>query len=82
MYGYQKRESKLKRILVLLVLMMVVSATSIFVYDMYIRIDVSNYEPAQNPEVKRLAQTEEINQKTEDATGMLENATQCVVRDL
>ena len=40
MYEYKKRESKLKKIISLIFLIIIVSASSIFIYSMYTDIDV------------------------------------------
>lgn len=40
MYRYEKRESKIKRVLETVILMIVVSITSIYLYKMYSDINV------------------------------------------
>ena len=78
MYRYEKRESKLKKALKTILLIVIVSATSIFLYDIYLNINVKN-------EVKnidgggsavRLSVTQE--EKT-DISSTLEDITKCVV---
>ena len=39
MYEYRRRESKLKRVFITILLMLIVAIISIFIYDMYINID-------------------------------------------
>ena len=80
MYSYQKRESKAKRFFIIAILMIFVSAASIFLYDMYLKIDVKNYElPIQNNgEAIRLTTNVE-NSKSENVTDTLEFASKCVV---
>ena len=48
MYEYARRPSKIKNFILIFLLMIVVSATSIFIYSIYIKIDVKDY--AVNPE--------------------------------
>jgi len=79
MYEYRRRESKLKRVVILIILMILVSATSIFIYDMYVDIDVySSEQPNQNPGTARVSYTEET-VSDDDITNTLENTIKCVV---
>ena len=79
MYEYKKRESKLKKVMVLIILMILVSATSIFVYDMYVDIDVySEEQPNQNPGTARVSYAEET-VSDDNITSTLENTIKCVV---
>lgn len=78
MYEYKKRQSKLKKFITLFILIIVVSAASIFIYDMYVNIDV--YSTEQNNQAVRLYNTENmdiINEK--DITKILEETIKCVV---
>ena len=43
MYEYSRRPSKFKKFILIFLLMVIVSAASIFVYAMYTNIDVKNY---------------------------------------
>lgn len=81
MYEYKRRESKLKKIITLIILIIVVAATSIFIYDMYVDIDVYSTEQAnQNTEATRVSYTEEIQENSnDDITQTLENTIKCVV---
>lgn len=78
MYRYEKRESKMKKIFGTILLIIIVSATSIFLYNVYLNINIENvpnssYEPSS---AIRLAVEEE---KDINVTHTLENATKCVV---
>ena len=58
MYKYQKRPSKLRKIITLTILIIIVAAISIFIYDMYINIDVySSYQNDQDNQAIRLSNT-------------------------
>jgi len=78
MYRYEKRESKFKKILGTILLIIVVSATSIFLYDMYQKItvesDVKNIE-GEGTAVRLSVQNEE----EIDISNTLEDTTKCVV---
>ena len=79
MYEYRRRESKLKKVMALIILMILVSATSIFIYDMYVDIDVySEEQPNQNPGAARVSYTEET-VSDDNITSTLENTIKCVV---
>lgn len=77
MYEYRKRESKLKRVVILIILMILVSATSIFIYDLYVDIDVYSSEQ-QNQGTARVLYTQE-SEPGDDITNTLENTIKCVV---
>ena len=79
MYEYKQRKGIFKRVLILFFLMILVSALSIFIYNMYINIDVYSKEENENNQgAIRLSQniTEE---KEEDITAVLEKTIKCVV---
>ena len=79
-YGYGKRPSKFKRALLLIVLMIAVSAASIFLYDMYINIDISYYSNQNNQPIKVIQEQETISSyRNIDITVTLEYAIECVV---
>ena len=79
MYEYRKRESKLKRFFITILLMIIVISVSIFIYDMYINIDVySNEQPYQNLGTVRVSYNEE-KLIGNDITNTLENTIKCVV---
>ena len=78
MYEYKKRPSKLKKFLIYFILIIIVSALSIFVYDMYVNIDV--YSNNENNQAVRLSYEENIsNTEEQDVSKMLENTINCVV---
>jgi S1-C subfamily serine protease len=79
MYSYQKRGSKIKKIITLLVLMIVVSATSIYVYDIYINIDIGNYKKDNNSAERISAEQELVIPEKQDMMLTLEETTKCVV---
>ena len=79
MYEYRRRESKLKRVFITILLMLIVAATSIFIYDMYVDIDVySSEQPNQNAGTARVSYAEET-VPDDDITSTLENTIKCVV---
>ena len=81
MYEYKKRPSKLKKVLIYFILIVIVSALSIFIYDMYVNIDV--YSAKQNNEnnnAVRLSNIEQLdNIEEKDITKTLEETIKCVV---
>lgn len=81
MYEYKKRPSKLRKILIYFILIIIVSALSIFIYDMYVNIDV--YPAEQNNEnnnTVRLSNIEQLNNKEEqDIANVLEKTIKGVV---
>ena len=82
MYEYKKRPSKIRKVIILIILMLTVAATAIFIYDMYINIDVySNEQANNNSQVMRLSYEENNNtEEVEDSiTNMLERTIESVV---
>lgn len=81
MYKYKKRPSKLKKVITLIILIVVVAAISIFVYDTYMNIDVYSHEQSDNSiTATRVSYAGENNEnKEEDITQILEDTTKCVV---
>lgn len=81
MYEYKKRPSKLKRFFITILLILIVSAISIFIYDMYLDIDVYSTEQTnQNSEASRVSYTKESKINSEDdITKVLENTIKSVV---
>ncbi|MBQ3145143.1 MAG: trypsin-like peptidase domain-containing protein [Clostridia bacterium] len=81
MYEYKKRPSKLKKFLIYFILIIIISALSIFIYDMYVNIDVYSAEQNnENDNAVRLSNIEQLNNKEEqDITKTLENTIKCVV---
>jgi len=81
MYEYRRRESKLKRFFVTILLMLIVASVSIFIYDMYVNIDVYSSEQSnQNSGAVRVSYTEEMKESSdEDIIEILEKTIKCVV---
>lgn len=77
MYEYKKRPSKLKKVMLTFFLIIVVSASSIFIYDMYVNIDVYSTEQNEN-QVIRLSSLQEETEE-EDITKVLDKTIKCVV---
>lgn len=80
MYSYQKRESKVKRFFFVIIMMALASTISVFLYDMYLKIDIKVYEePVQNSgEAIRLS-TEIEKEEENNITDTLEEVSKCVV---
>lgn len=79
MYRYEKKESKFKYIMCTILLMIIASVSTLFLYKMYLNINV---ESSQAPNVSdntavRLAANQE--EKIEDITDTLEKVTKSVV---
>lgn len=80
MYEYKKRQSKIKRIITLVVLIIVVAATSIFIYDMYVNIDVYSHEEKESQAIRLSASQEKNTSEAENnITSILENTIKSVV---
>ena len=83
MYKYKKRPSKIKRFFLLFLLMVMVSFLSIYIYNMYININVYHSgEEQKEYEASRLSQTINENEKEakeEDITKVLDKTIKCVV---
>lgn len=81
MYEYKKRPSKIKKIIILIILMLTVAATAIFIYDMYINIDVYSNEQTNNgSQAIRIAYEQNNNKDTQESiTNMLEDTIKSVV---
>ena len=80
MYEYKKRPSKIKRIITLVVLIIVVAATSIFIYDMYVNIDVYSHDDKESQAVRLSASGEKNTSEAENnITSILENTIKSVV---
>ena len=78
MYEYTRRPSKLKRVFITILLMLIVAAISIFLYDMYVDIDV--YSREQPSGATRVSYNQEIQTNSnDDITNTLENTIKCVV---
>ena len=78
MYSYEKRPSKLKYVLITITLMAISSIASIYIYNMYNKIDINNslITPDSQSSAIRLSRQEDINN---DVTNTLEDVSKCVV---
>lgn len=79
MYEYSKRPSKFKKFMQIFLLMIIVSAGSIFVYSMYTEIDVKSYNSNENTTATRLYNNSGTEEKQKDFTEILEETTKGVV---
>ena len=79
MYEYKKRQSKFKRIFLNFILIVIVAAASIFIYDMYTNIDVYSVEEEENKAIKLSSNKSDIQSEEEDTTKILEKTIKCVV---
>lgn len=81
MYEYKKRPSKLKKFFLITLLILSVSAISIFIYDMYLNINIYSYEqPKEELNASRVSYTRESEINSEDdITNVLENTIESVV---
>lgn len=81
MYEYKKRPSKFKKIITSILLIISVAAISIFIYDMYINIDVYSDEESYNSsQAIRLSYSEEDSRNdSNDITTVLEETIKSVV---
>ena len=77
MYKYKKRKSKIIQILLLSTIVIVTAAASIYIYDMYFKIDVYSYDN-NNYYSSRTSQEQE-NKETVSIEDVLNNVTKCVV---
>ncbi len=75
MYEYKNTGNKLMRIIILITLMLMVSALSIYIYDMYSKIEIYSYDYNLNNYATKTSYVE----KNENDTNILENVTECVV---
>ena len=77
MYKYKKRKNNFVRIIILILLMIIVSGISIFVYDMYVNTSVYSNEQVSGT---RVSYTQDISEDSYDnTTEILENTIKSVV---
>ncbi len=80
MYQYRRRPSKLKKALKTIILILLVATISIFIYDMYINIDVYSHEQNDTNEATTVSYTQQnTEQDNETSSDMLEEVIKCVV---
>lgn len=65
MYEYKRKRSSFKKAFLLIILMIMVSATSIFIYSMYSKININDYKELGNTTVERVSYIEETDKKRE-----------------
>lgn len=78
MYRYEKRESKLKKFFRIMLLIAVTSASSIFLYKMYLNINISETPRTDESTGTAIRLSAEKNEDT-DIANILENTIACVV---
>lgn len=79
MYEYSKRPSKFKNFILIFLLMVVVSAASIFIYSMYTKIDIEDYTSTSEATATRLYSDADSAKEQEDFSNVLEDVTKGVV---
>lgn len=79
MYEYSKRPSKIKNVILIFLLMVVVSAASIFIYSMYTKIDIEDYASTPEATATRLYSDAENKEEQEEFSNVLEEVTKGVV---
>ena len=77
MYGYSKRPSKLKKFVLIFLCLVTVSVGSIFIYSMYSRTEVKDYNINPSASATRLYNDAVVEEN--DINGTLEEVTRCVV---
>ncbi len=78
MYGYEKRESKMKRVLGTILLMIIVSITSIYLYKIYSDINVGQVR-SDNENTGTAIRLSTENTLENNISTTLEDTTKCVV---
>lgn len=78
MYRYEKRESKLKKIFGIIILMGVVSAISIYLYKIYCNINIYEHQEQQSMPNTAMRLSTEIEQ-SQEISNTLEEKAKCVV---
>ena len=80
MYGYKKRPSKIKSFFRILLLMIIVSALSIYIFNMYEETEIySKNDSMSNYETIRLNQKKDEEKNENDITDVLDKTLKCVV---
>ena len=79
MYEFKKRQSKFKRFFLMLLLMVIVAALSIFIYNMYISTEIYSNNNSSNYETKRLSTDINIKNEENNITEILDKTIKCVV---
>lgn len=81
MYEYKRKTGRFKRFFLIFLLMIFVSVASIFIYNMYVNIDVYSRDESNNSGAVRLSQNINFdeNNDNEDITNILDKTIKCVV---
>ena len=77
MYEYNTRNNIFLKAMILIALMILISALSIYIYDMYSKIEVHSYEDSSIKNASRLSY--KTNEENTDTLDVLESITKCVV---
>ena len=79
MYRYEKKESKFKYIMCTVLLMIIASVSTLFLYKMYLNINVENNQIPRGSENTAIRLAADQEERKEDITDILEKVTKCVV---
>ena len=80
MYEYKKRQSKIKRFFLILLLIVFVSALSIFIYNMYESTEIYSKEnEGSSYEATKLSRNINLENQANDITDVLDKTIKCVV---
>lgn len=78
MYRYEKKESKTKRVVITILLMIITSIVSIYVYKMYSNINIKTPQ-GDNGKVGDIVRLSAEKNENPDISSTLEDVTKCVV---
>ena len=79
-YGYSKRPNKFKTIVLVFILIIVVAASSIYIYSVFTKIDVIDYSKTDDFTATRLYN--DAVSEDEDITSKLEDISRSIVRNI
>ena len=79
-YGYSKRPNRFKRFALIFALMIIVSASSIYIYSVFTKIDVIDYSKMNDFTATRLYNDEE--KEEEEILGKLDEISKSIVRNI
>ena len=79
MYEYKKQKGKTKEYIKTIIIVILLAIISVLLYNMYINIDISNYETSEykSSKIQQTANVEETT--TQDVTNVIEKASESVV---
>lgn len=79
MYEYKKQKGKTKEYIKTIIIVILLAIISVLLYNMYINIDISNYETSEYKSSK-IQQTANVEETTsQDVTNVIEKASESVV---